>query len=409
MNKENYHITLADIEAAENRIRSGLAITPCPQSVPLSEITGCEIYCKLEYLHRTGSFKERGARNALLQLDPEQKRKGVIAASAGNHALGLAYHAHLLGIPATVVMPVNAPLTKVANCRKLGAKVELHGQNIEEARGRAMQLQKEHELTYINGFNDAAIIAGQGTMGLEIYRQVPQAEVLVIPVGGGGLLAGAGTALKALNPKVEIIAVEPERAASYQAAVSAGHPVPVMMRPTLADGLAVPCVGARAFALARKVTDRLVLVSEKEIALAVLRLMELEKAVVEGAGAAPLAACLGALRAELKGKKVVLPLCGGNIDTNILGRIIERGLAADGRLCRFQAVISDRPGGLAHLARVLAETGASVVEIFHDRAFATEDVQEVNVQCVVETRDAQHIRELKAALAKAGFEANFPI
>ena len=392
-----------DIEAAAKNIAGCVIQSPCPPSIPLSEITGMSIFCKLEYLQRTGSFKERGARNALLQLSPEQQKRGVIAASAGNHALGLAYHAQLLRIPVIVVMPRFAPLTKVANCRALGAEVVLEGGNIDEARQKAEQIVAEKGVTYISGFDDPAVIAGQGTIGLEILAQVPDLDAIIVPIGGAGLIAGVALAIKTQRPKVTVIGVEPERAASYTAALAADKPVPFSMKPTLADGLAVPKVGERAFALARERVDRTVLVGEHDLALAVLRLMELEKAVVEGAGAAPLAACLSGRVPELKGKRVVLPLCGGNIDLNTLGRVIERGLAFDGRLCRFTATISDRPGGLARFSKLIADEGASIIDIAHDRAFASDDLTTVTVHCVVETRDAEHIRDLHARLNQEGF------
>jgi len=362
-----------------------------------------QIFCKLEYLQRTGSFKERGARNALALLSPQQQQRGVIAASAGNHALGVAYHAQLLGVPATVVMPKFAPLTKVVNCRRLGANVLLAGANIAEARAQADILVAQQGLTYINGFDDPAIIAGQGTIGLEIAAQVPEVDAVIVPIGGAGLIAGVALALKTLKPSVRIIGVEPERAASFTAALRAGQPVQIEMQPTLADGLSVPKVGVNAFALARPYVDRTVLVGEADIARAVLRLMELEKAVVEGAGAAPLAACLASLVPELAGKGVVLPLCGGNIDLNTLDRVIERGLVSDGRLCRFTATISDRPGGLARFAGLIAEEGASIIDIAHDRAFADDDITTVAVHCVVETRDAEHIAALRDRLNREGY------
>ena len=391
------------IQAAATRIAGHIIESPCPRSIPLSEATGMDIYCKLEHLQRTGSFKERGARNALELLPPNQQRKGVIAASAGNHALGLAYHARLLGIPATVIMPRFAPLTKVVNCRRLGAEVVLEGANIGEARERADQIAAAQGLTYINGFDDAAIIAGQGTIGLEIARQVPEVDAVIVPIGGAGLVAGVALALKHLRPEIQIIGVEPERAASFTAALAAGYPVSIDLKPTLADGLAVPKVGAQAFALARGMVDRTVLVSEHDLARAVLRLMELEKAVVEGAGAAPLAACLSGQLSELKGRRVVLPLCGGNIDLTTLDRVIERGLASEGRLCRFTTTISDRPGGLARFAGLLADEGASVIEITHDRAFAEDDISTVTVHCVIETRDTEHMLQLCARLNREGF------
>ena len=393
-----------DIDGAASRIGGAVIQSPCPLSIPLSEATGMSIYCKLEYLQRTGSFKERGARNALLQLSAEQKQRGVIAASAGNHALGLTWHAKLLGIPVTVIMPRFAPLTKLVNCRRLGATVELYGADIGEARNRAERIAADKGLAYINGYDDPAIIAGQGTMGLEIAAQVPGVDAIIVPIGGAGLIAGISVALQKLKPSVQIIGVEPERAASYTAALKAGKPVQIEMQPTLADGLSVPKVGENAFRMARERVKRTVLVSEQQIALAILRLIELDKAVVEGAGAAPLAACLAGLVPELKGRKVVLPLCGGNIDTNVLSRVLERGLASDGRLCRLTATISDRPGGLARFTALIAEEGASVMEIHHDRAFASADVSTVTVHCIIETRDAEHIASLRGRLQNEGFQ-----
>jgi threonine dehydratase len=398
--------TFEDVQAAAARIAGAVLESPCPRSIPLSDVTGMQIYCKLDHLQRTGSFKERGARNALLLLSAGQKKRGVIAASAGNHALGLAYHAQLLGIPATVVMPRFAPLTKVVNCRRLGAEVILHGSNIGEARQRADEVARGGGQTYINGFDDPAIIAGQGTMGLEIVAQVPDLDAIIVPIGGGGLVAGLVLALKKLKPTVKIFGVEPERAASFSAALAAGHPVQTDIKPTLADGLSVPKVGDNAFEIGRREIERVVLVNEHEIALAILRLMELEKSVVEGAGAAALAACLAGKVPELRGLKVVLPLCGGNIDLNTLGRVIERGLASDGRLCRFTATISDRPGGLAKFSGLIAEEGASVVAIEHDRAFSSEDISTVIVHCVIETRDKDHIDGLKNRLRREGFQIN---
>lgn len=396
-------VTWQEIEAAARRIAGAIVQTPCPLAPALSEVTGANIFCKQEYLQRTGSFKERGARNALLLLSEEQKKHGVIAASAGNHALGVAYHARLLGIPATVVMPRFAPLTKVVNCRRFGAKVLLEGANIAEARTAADQIAARERLAYINGFDDPAIIAGQGTIGLEVARQVPRLDAVIVPIGGGGLVAGVALAIRQLSPDTRIIGVEPERAASFTAALQAGKPVEVEMKPTLADGLSVPKVGENAFALARTLLERVVLVTEHDLARAVLRLMELEKAIVEGAGAAPLAACLAGLVPELQGKTVALLLCGGNIDLNTVDRVIERGLASEGRLCRFTATISDRPGGLARFAGLIAEEGASIIDIDHDRAFADEDISTVAVHCVVETRDTDHIGALRARLIAEGF------
>jgi threonine dehydratase len=401
-------VAFADITAAAGRIKGKVFHSPCPYSGALSQATGIDIYCKLEYLQRTGSFKERGACNRLLLLTPDEKRRGVIAASAGNHALGVTYHSTLLNIPVTVVMPRSAPLTKVVNCRQMGANVILHGINYEEARQYATQLGEREGLTLIHGFDDPAVIAGQGTMGLEIVEQVPDLDAIIVPIGGAGLIAGVALAVKTLKPKVTIIGVEPDHAMSYAAAQKAGKPVLATIKPTLADGLAVSQVGEHAFRIAQEFVDHVLVVRERDVALAVLRLVELEKAVVEGAGAAPLAACLAGLVPELKGRKVVLPLCGGNIDTTILGRVLERGLASDGRLCQFMSTISDRPGGLAAFAALIAEEGANIIDIEHDRAFGDGDVSTVMVRCVVETRDAGHIKTLHDRLRKEGFAVSLP-
>ena len=397
-------ITFEDIEAARDRIKGAVFYSPCPPSIPLSEITGMEIFCKLDNLQRTGSFKERGARNALAQLSADQKKRGVIAASAGNHAQALAYQGKLLCIPATVVMPKFAPLIKVNNCEELGANVVLHGKDFAEAKARAHEIAKEKGLAYIDGYDDPAIIAGQGTMGLEMIDQVPDADAVIVPVGGAGLLAGVSLAVKTLRPETAIIAVEAENVASFSAALEAGKPTKIALHPTLADGLAIPQVGTNGFEIAQSRVDRTVTVTEEQIAISILRMVELEKGVVEGAAATPLAACLSGKLKEFAGKRVVLLLSGGNIDPNVLSRVIERGLVADGRLCRFTAIISDRPGGLADLATRIASNGANIKQVVHDRAFGSSDVSAVHVRCTVETRNHQHLAELRAELKSHGVE-----
>lgn len=395
----------SDIVEAHERIRGGVFETPCTESEALSDLLGCRVFCKLEYLQRTGSFKERGARNALLMLSAEQQARGVVAASAGNHALALAFHGRQLGVPVTVVMPRFAPLIKQVRCRQLGARVLLHGENIAEAKERGDELVASEGLTYVHGFNDAAIIAGQGTLGIEVLEQVPGVDAIVVPIGGAGLIAGVGLAVKTARPRTQVIGVEPRRAASYVAALQAGHAVRLEMQPTLADGLAVPIVGERAFEIARRVVDRVVTVGEEEISLAILRLVELLKGVVEGAGATSLAALLahgdGELK-DLRGRKVVLVLCGGNIDPVVLSRVIEHGLAVDGRLIQFTAFIRDRPGGLNELTATIAAAGASVRQITHERAFGGPDVSTVLVLCTVEVRDREHGEELQRALVAKG-------
>ena len=394
-------VTLQMIREARERIKDAVYRSPCPYSLSLSRMCGCDVYCKLEHLQMTGSFKERGARNKLLLLDDRQKRCGVIAASAGNHALGVAYHGQLLGIPVTVVMPRWAPLIKVANCRGFGAEVIVQGESFDEARTIAMEMMAERGLTYVAGFDDEAIIAGQGTVGLEIMEDVPEVDAVLVPVGGGGLIAGIGTAVKAIRKRTQVIGVEPEHAPTLQRSLEHGSVVRAATTVTLADGLAVAEAGALCVEAALKVVDRMVLVDEVPLATAVLRLLEMEKMVVEGAGAAPLAALMGK-KLGLEGKKVVLVLSGGNIDVTVISRIIERGLAVDGRLARIVVGISDRPGSLAQLLTVIAQTGASIKEVSHDRNFGPADVARVSVSCIIETRDFGHIKEVRAALARAG-------
>jgi threonine dehydratase len=404
----NRVINFADIEAARERAKGAVYYSPCLPSIPLSDITGMEIFCKLDNLQRTGSFKERGARNVLAQLPADQKKRGVIAASAGNHAQALAYQGKLLGIRATVVMPKHAPLIKVTTCQKLGARVVLHGKDFAEAKTRAHEIGKKEKMAYVDGYDDPSIIAGQGTMGLEILEQVPNFDAVIVPVGGAGLIAGVSLAVKTKRPKVRVIAVEAENVASFSAALKAGKPTRIEMEPTLADGLAIPQVGKNAFEIAKSRVDRSVIVTEEEIALSILRIVELQKGVVEGAAATPLAACLSGDLKSLARKRVVLLLCGGNIDPNVLSRVIERGLVADGRLSRFIAVISDRPGGLADLTAQIAASGASIKEVVHDRAFGGSNVSAVHVLCTVETRNREHLATLRRKLIENGVETYDP-
>ncbi|MFM7243079.1 MAG: threonine ammonia-lyase [Planctomycetaceae bacterium] len=397
-------VTLADIRAAADRVAGRVLRSPCPRSIPLSEVVAADVFCKLDLLQRTGSFKERGACNALLQLDAAARSRGVVAASAGNHALGLSYHGRLLGIPVTVVMPRFAPLVKVATCRRLGARVILEGETFDDARRLAGEIAVRDGLDRIHGFDDPRVIAGQGTMGLEILEDLPNVDAIVVPTGGAGLLAGVAVAAKSLRPEIRVVAVDTAAAPSFSASLAAGHPVAVPIRPTLADGLAVGRVGDLPFALAAPLVDRVVTVDEAEVSLAVLRLLELEKTVVEGAAATALAAVMGDRCPELAGKRIVLLLCGGNIDLTILDRVIDHGLVADGRRWRFTARISDRPGGIARLTAAIAQAGASVREVVHDRAFSGADVFSTAVEVTVETAGHEHVAALAAALAAEGFE-----
>nr|XP_018902527.1 PREDICTED: uncharacterized protein LOC109034054 isoform X2 [Bemisia tabaci] len=390
-------VQFADITSAAFKIRDGIVRTPCMKS-HLSELTGMEIFLKKDFLQFTGSFKERGASYALMKLTTEQKSAGVISASLGNHAQALSYHGQRLKIPVTVIMPIVAPIMKIQSCRNLGANVVVQGKNMKEAKLIAMKLAKERSLVYINGYDHPDIIAGQGTIGLEVVDEVPNIDAIVVPVGGAGLIAGVALAVKTLNPHIKVIGVESERCASFSKAVENGGPVMLDIESTLADGLAVPMVGYNAFATAAPLVDRTVVVKEEWIAIAILRLVELEKCVVEGAGAVGLAAILAGQLEELRGKRVVLLLCGGNIDTTILGRCLERGLAVDGRLMKFSVNISDRPGGIAELTRLLAQLEVSIKDIIHERAWVTSNVFGVKVTVMCETRDEDHAAHLKTVL-----------
>ena len=400
-------VSIDDIRAASNRISGGVRRTPTLMSEWLSPIVGFEFYLKREHRQGTGSFKERGARNALMRLALEQESPAVIAASAGNHALALASHGKQLGIPVTVVMPIFAPMIKIENCRGFGANVILQGDHIGECKEHAEQLVQSQGLTYINGYDAPDIIAGAGTIGLEILEQAQDLDAIVVPVGGGGLIAGIALAVKSTNPEIAIIGVEPLNAASFSAAIKAGKPIRADVKPTLADGLAVPQVGENAFAVGAPLIDEMITVTEPEVALAILRLAEMEKAVVEGAGAAGVAAALSGKLDQYKGKRVATVLCGGNIDTTMLGRIIQRGMVVDGRYCRFSAHISDRPGGLAAFTRMLADQGVSIIDIAHDRVFGADEIASVSVECEVETRNHEHILQLRDCLNAAGFNTKF--
>jgi threonine dehydratase len=397
-------VTLDSIRAARQRIGDAICHTPCPYSLLLSRLCNSQVYCKLDHLQVTGSFKERGARNKLLLMDEKQRQAGAVAASAGNHALGLAYHGQLLRIPITVVMPQWTPMIKLSNCRAFGAKVILHGQSYDEARQRAQELAATQNLIYVPGFDDVDVIAGQGTLGLEILEDVPDLDAVIVPIGGGGLISGVAVAIKSLKPAVQVIGVEPAAAPTMYESLRQGTLVKIDAKPTLADGLAVAQGGQICLQIIRKFVDRTMLVNEGQIALSVLRLLEFEKTVVEGAGAVPLAAAMDPAM-ELAGKKIVLLLSGGNIDLTLISRVIERGLAADGRLCRVHASVSDRPGSLANVASVLASTGASVNQVMHDRHFGPADIARVAIDFVLETRDTQHIEQIRQALERAGIDA----
>lgn len=357
------------------------------------------IYLKKEFIQTTGSFKERGARYALLKLNDEQKKLGVCAASAGNHALALSYHGYLLNIPVTVVMPIFAPLMKVYRCKSYGANVILHGQTLQECKLLGLKMAKEKGITYINGYDHPDIIAGQGTIGLEILEEIKNVDAVVIPVGGGGLIAGVGLAIKTLRPHVKIIGVESEDCASFKNAFEKKN---YKLQPeiSLADGLAVPVVGGNALFTSQGIIDKLITVPESLIALSVLRLIEMEKSIVEGAGAVGLGGLLTGELDEFKGKKICVILTGGNIDTTVLGRTIERGLAVDSRLIKFDVIVSDRPGGISELTSRIAKLGASIKDIFHERAWLSQTVFSVRVRVICETRNKEHVKEIQQSLGK---------
>lgn len=387
---------------AREVIRGHVRTTPLIHSPLLSRAAGFDVWLKCEHQQITGSFKERGACHRLLRLNEAERLRGVIAASAGNHALGLSYHGQRLGVDVTVVMPKLAPIVKVSRCRAYGAHVELWGDGFEQARAHARERAEAEGKCFVHGFDDVAIIEGQGSVGFELLEQEPSLDVVLVPTGGGGLLAGVAVAVESVKPSVEVIGVESENAPTLSAALRAGAPVDVEVRPSLADGLAVTRAGARAVALCAGRVSRVESVSEPEIAAAIVRLIEDEKAVVEGAGAVGVAYALRRPPA-LQGKRVAIILSGGNIDLNMISRIIERGLAAAGRLCRFNVELEDHPGALARLLEVVSELGANVVQIQHDRSFAPADVAKVSVTLVLETTDHDHVGRLRAAFSAKGF------
>ena len=395
-------ITFADVEEARERIRSQIYLSPFPHSETVSQSTGNRVFFKLENLQMTGSFKERGALNRLLTLTPDETQRGVIAASAGNHGMAVAFHSQRLKIRATIVMPLHAPLIKVSRVRHYGAKCVLVGADYDAAFAEAQRLAQEKGLTFIHSFNDPWVVAGQGTIGLELCEQNPGLDVVVIPVGGGGLIAGIALVLKTLNPKVRVIGVQAEALPSMKAALERGNPICLPHAVTIADGIAVREVGATPFALVKHYVDEIVTVSEGEIANAVLLLLETEKTVAEGAAAAPLAALINK-KIGLANANVGLIISGGNIDMNLISRIIEKGLIQDGRLSRLSAVIPDRPGALARLAQRIAELGVNILQIGQIRGFGEVAIGETEVELILETTGADHIQRLCDGLRKTGF------
>ena len=392
----------ADVQRARERLTGIIPVTPCCYSETLSLMTGARVHVKLENLQMTGSFKERGAANLLAQLSISERRRGVIAASAGNHGLAVAFHAARLGIAAVIVMPTWAPLIKVMAARRHGAEVVLHGDGYDEAFARAKEIEAERNLVFVHPFDDPRIIAGQGTIGLELLEQQPELDAVIVPVGGGGLIGGIALAVKEQRPGVQVIGVQAEQIPAMKAALAAAQRVTLPAAATIADGIAVRRVGEHTFDLARRYVDYVVSVSEEEIANAILLLLEIEKTVVEGAGATPLAALVNR-KVALAGKTVVLILSGGNIDVNLIARIIERGLVKDGRVVRLAVLLRDRPGALAGLTRLVAECRANVLHIQHDRAFSRARIGDTEVELTLETSGRDHIDAVKRHLAEAGY------
>jgi threonine dehydratase len=395
-------VTLQAIRDARERIHSAIYYSPCAHSQSLSELGGLPIYLKLENLQRTGAFKERGALNKLLTLSEHERNSGVIAASAGNHAQGVAFHAKCNGITAKIVMPVMTPLVKVNATQGYGATVVLHGSGYDEAYEEARRLAKEEHLTFVHPFDDPAVIAGQGTIGLEVLDQVRDLEAVVVPIGGGGLISGIACAVKELRPKVRVVGVQAARMPSMLAARKHTEPTNITINPTIADGIAVRRVGDVTLPLVEKYVDELVSVEEEEIASGILTLLETEKTLAEGAGAAAVAALLHH-KTKLKNRKTVALVGGGNIDVSLLSRIIERGLVKDARLLRLQIHLSDRPGSLHQLTRIIAAHHANIVELKFDRAYYGVSLGDTLIDITLETRGKEQIQRILDALTDAGY------
>ena len=395
-------VTLADIQAARRRIGDHVFYSPCARSEILSRMTGCELYLKLENLQMTGSFKERGALNKILALSEVQKAAGVIAASAGNHAQGVAHAARLSGIRAVIVMPETAPLAKVRGVRELGAEIVLYGSGYDDAFGKARELQQSHGYTFVHAFDDPEVIAGQGTIGLELLEQIPELEVVVAPVGGGGLIAGIATAVKTLRPQVRVIGVETALLPAMQASLMAGRIQPLPAASTLADGISVAVVGQHTFPIVSCYVEAIVTVTEEEIAKAIMIILDREKTLAEGAGAVGFAALLNSKIPDVHGRKTVVVLSGGNIDMTLLSRIIERGLESDGRLARLKVVIPDKPGSIADLSAIIAERRANIFQISQSRPLSDVQLGQTEVELVLETRGWDHVQEIVAAIEAIG-------
>jgi threonine dehydratase len=391
-----------DISRARERISPHIIRTPFAFSQVLSKVTGAKVYLKFENLQFTAAFKERGALNRLLTLNPEQARRGVVAASAGNHAQGVSYHANRLKIPATIVMPRFTPTVKVENTRAHGAEVILEGETFDEANSHTQRLARERKLTLIHPYDDFRVMAGQGTLALEMLETVPELDVMVVPIGGGGLAAGVAVGAKAVKPEISIVGVQSRRFPAVKQQLE-GKPVETE-RYTVADGIAVRKPGRKTLPILRDHLEEILLVGEDELEDAILKLLQIEKTVVEGAGAAGLAALLQQKR-RFRGKRVGLILCGGNIDLMILSSIIQRGLARLGRLVCLRVETRDVPGELARVSELIGTSGGNIVEVHHQRAFSSRPLQTAMVDFIVQTRGRPHLGELLSTLEKAGYQA----
>src|SRR5882672_5780229 len=395
-------ISLEAIRAAAARIEGAVALTPFLPSRTLSRLTGCEVFLKFENLQFTASFKERGALNKIAQLSDEERSRGVLAVSAGNHAQGVAYHAQRLGIPATIVMPRFAPAVKVDNTRRFGASVVLEGDTFDDARSHGLQLAKERGLTVVHPYDDLDVAAGQGTIGLEMLAQQPAIDTLVVAIGGGGLISGVATAARSIKPGIEVIGVQTERFPAVWNAMHNQHNDSAQA--TIADGIGVKFPGALTLPLIRERVNDVLLVGEDEIEQAILMLLEIEKTVVEGAGVVGLAALMKH-RGRFAGRKVGLILTGGNIEPLVLAEIIQRGMVKSGRLARLRFDVRDVPGALADVAALLGKLGANIDEVQHQRAFTSLSVERAQIEVVVHTRGAAHIEEILTRMRAEGYRA----
>jgi threonine dehydratase len=394
-------LTLDDVRAAQARISDAIVATPTLYSQTLSQITGANIYLKFENLQFTAAYKERGALNALLQLPPEALKRGVIAASAGNHAQGLSYHGTRLGAPVTIVMPKTTPTVKVMQTEAVGGKVVLEGEKFDDAYKHARLLEQELGLTFVHPFDDPKVAAGQGTVALEMLDAIPELDTLVVPIGGGGLLSGMGTAARALKPDIGLIGVQAELYPSMYALLN-GKQMPCE-GDTLAEGIAVKVPGEFTSQVIRGLVDEIVLVSEPQLETAVSLLLQIEKTVVEGAGAAGLAAIMA--RPDLfKGKNVGVVLCGGNIDTRLLANVLLRDLARSGRLARLRITLQDRPGALFKVMKLFNEHQVNIIEIYHQRIFTTLPAKGLITDIECEARDADQLQRLVDDMKGAGYK-----